>query len=282
MEVMAIKFAAAEGVGAYVKNINLADLDAAVVKQLRMGLGEYGVLFFRDQSLLPEQHIAMAGAFGSININRFFTAIEGYPEISQVLKEPNHKGNVGGKWHTDHSYDQIPALGSVLVARELPSKGGDTIFRNMATAYETLPEALKRQIQTLKALHSSRHVFGAAAYIDNDLLGRLGNTDLATQDAVHPLVIQHPISKKSVLYVNPQFTVSIEGMEKTEGDAMLKKLYVHAMQPQFAHRFQWKEGSVVFWDNRASWHTALNDYQGERRLMHRITVEGCELLAVAS
>ena len=125
-------------------------------------------------------------------------------------------------------------------------------------------------------------VLFAAAYIDNDLLGRLGNTDLATQDAVHPLVIQHPISKKSVLYVNPQFTVSIEGMEKTEGDAMLKKLYVHAMQPQFAHRFQWKEGSVVFWDNRASWHTALNDYQGERRLMHRITVEGCELLAVAS
>ena len=279
---MAIEIEAANGVGAYVRNINLAEVDSAEVERLRTALGEYGVLFFRDQDLSPEQHIQFAESFGKININRFFTAIDGYPSIAQVLKEPSHQKNVGRFWHTDHSYDQVPALGSILVARELPSKGGDTVFRNMATAYETLPDEMKQRILPLKALHSSRHVFGAKAYTDNDLQGRLGNTELATQDAIHPLVIQHPISKKPVLFVNPQFTVQVEGMDKTEGDELLDSLYTHAMQAQFEHRFQWRHGSVVFWDNRASWHQALNDYPGERRLMHRITVEGCELESVIS
>ena len=112
--------------------------------------------------------------------------------------------------------------------------------------------------------------------------GRLGNTAEATQDAIHPMVIQHPISKKPVLYVNPQFTVGIEGMEKEEGDELLQSLYDHALQAQFEHRFQWQDGSVVFWDNRFGWHKALNDYPGERRLMHRITVEGCELEGVVA
>lgn len=279
---MTIEFEAGQGAGAYVKNVNLAELDAASAAQLRTGLGEYGVLFFRDQSLSPEHHIKMAEAFGAVNINRFFSAIEGYPSIAQVLKEPSQKGNLGETWHTDHSYDQIPALGSILVARELPSKGGGTIFRNMAAAYEALPDEMKQKILSLKALHSSRHVFGAAAYSDNDLQGRLGNTADATQDAIHPIVIQHPISKKSVLYVNPQFTVSVEGVEKAESDTLLETLYTHAMQPQFEHHFHWEEGSVVFWDNRAGWHSAQNDYQGERRLMHRITVEGCEFFGARS
>jgi taurine dioxygenase len=99
----------------------------------------------------------------------------------------------------------------------------------------------------------------------------------ATQDAIHPMVIRHPISKKLVLYVNPQFTVGIEGLHKVDGDKLLESLYAHALQPQFEHRFQWQDGSVVFWDNRFGWHQAQNDYPGERRLMHRITIEGCEL-----
>ena len=279
---MALEIEAAKGVGAYVKNVDLAQLDNDSVEKLRAALGEFGVLFFRDQNLTEVQHIELAESFGTININRFFTAIEGYPKIAQVLKDINHKTNVGSVWHTDHSYDHIPALGSILVARELPSKGGDTIFRNMPAAYEALPEATKQKIQKLKALHSSRHVFGASAYSgsDNDLQGRLGNTAEATQDAIHPLVIMHPISNKPVLYVNPQFTVGIEGLDKAEGDALLQDLYDHALQAQFEHRFEWREGSVVFWDNRFGWHKALNDYPGERRLMHRITIEGCALESV--
>lgn len=274
---MALEIEAAEGVGAYVKNIDLTQLDNDSVEQLRAALGEFGVLFFRDQRLTEAQHIELAESFGTININRFFTAIDGYPKIAQVLKDTNHKTNVGSVWHTDHSYDHHPALGSILVARDLPSKGGDTIFRNMSAAYEALPEETKVKIQKLKALHSSRHVFGAFAYSDNDLHGRLGNTAEATQDAIHPVVIQHPISQKPVLYVNPQFTVSIEGLVKSDSDQLLQSLYDHALQAQFEHRFEWREGSVVFWDNRFGWHKALNDYPGERRLMHRITIEGCAL-----
>ena len=156
---MTIRIQAAQGVGAYVDNVNLAELKTNEVEQLRAALGEYGVLFFREQNLSPEQHIKLAESFAPININRFFTAIDDYPKIAQVLKEPTHKSNVGSVWHTDHSYDQIPALGSILVAQELPSNGGDTIFRNMHAAYETLPDVIKKQILPLKALHSSRHVF---------------------------------------------------------------------------------------------------------------------------
>ncbi len=281
---MAIEFDAADGVGAYVRSVNLAEVDAASVDILRAGLGEYGVLYFREQSLSPEQHLRLAESFGPININRFFSAINGYPGIAQVLKEPEQKTNIGGVWHTDHSYDQIPALGSILVARELPNKGGDTLFVNMAAAYEALPDEMKQTILPLKALHSSRHVFGDAAYTDDyskDLKGRFGNTKNATQDAIHPLVIQYPISKKPVLYVNPQFTVQVEGMAKPDSDALLESLYAHALQEQFQHRLKWQDGSVVFWDNRASWHSAENDYQGERRLMHRITVEGEALKALS-
>ena len=125
---MTIKFEVADGVGAYVRNVNLAQVDASAVEVLRTGLGEYGVLFFRDQSLSPAEHLRLAESFGPININRFFSAIDGYPGIAQVLKEPAQKANIGEVWHTDHSYDQIPALGSILVACSYEKMASGYIF----------------------------------------------------------------------------------------------------------------------------------------------------------
>ncbi len=247
--------------------------------EIRNALAEHGVIFFRDQKLTPEQHIAFARSIAPININRFFKAAPGHPEIAEVRKEPDQKANIGGGWHTDHSYDQMPALGSVLLAREVPSRGGDTMFAAMWLAYEGLSSGLKRTLEGLKAVHSSRHVFGAKGKTEKgrDYGGRLGNEDAATQDAVHPVVLTHPESGRKVLFVNRAFTTHFEGWTAEESKPLLDYLYAHGSRPEYQTRFQWREGSIAFWDNRSTWHLAVNDYHGERRLMHRITLEGTPL-----
>ncbi len=268
---------AAAGAGAYVHGVDLSSpLDSSVLQQLRQALGETGVLFFREQNLAPEQHIELAEHFGAININRFFTPVEQHPKIAEVRKEPTQQKNIGSEWHTDHSYDEIPAMGSILVARETPTTGGDTVFASMFSAYEALSPGLQEMLCSLRAVHSSRHVFGAAARQLRSKPGdtRIGNADAATQDAVHPVVIRHPISQRPALYINPQFTLRFDGWTQEESKPLLNFLAAHATHHQHTHRFQWQPGSVAFWDNRATWHLAINDYQGQRRLMHRVTVEG--------
>lgn len=281
---MALESKPASGAGAYITGVDLSSLTDSEVRFIRKNLGEYGVVFFRDQSLSPDGHIELANRFGSINVNRFFQPVDGYPLIAEVRKEPTQEKNIGELWHTDHSYDQIPALGSILVARELPDSGGDTLFSSMINAYEALPKDLKEQVEKLTATHSSRHVFGAKRYSESDskeLAGRLGNSDAATQDAVHPVIIKHPISAKRAIYVNPNFTLRINELSESDSQSLLHTLYEHCQKEEFRHSFNWEPGSVAFWDNRATWHKALNNYPGQRRLMHRITVEGEPLLAGA-
>ena len=256
-------------VGAEIGGIDLAaPVQDAPMAELRQAFGEHGVIFFRDQHLTPEQHVAAAERFGPININRFFAHVPGYPTIAEVRKEPEQQRNIGGGWHTDHSYDEVPALGSMLYAREVPKTGGDTLFASMYAAYDALSDGLK-------ALHSSRHVFGPAATARRgDLEGRIRNAELATQDAVHPVVIRHPDTGRKALYVNPGFTLRFEGWTDDESRPLLEYLYRHAVRPEFTCRFHWRDGSRALWDNRSTWHFAVNDYHGERRLLHRITIEG--------
>ncbi len=266
--------------GAEVSGVDLArDLTPERVQALQAGLGAHGVLVFRDQTLAPEAHLAMGEAFGGVNINRFFRAVEGHPGIAEVRKEPEQRSNIGNDWHTDHSYDAEPALGSILVARELPPTGGDTQFASMYAAWEALSDGLKAMLADMKAVHSSRHVFGARARYrrESDLTGRLGNTEAATQDAVHPVVIRHPVSGRPALYVNRGFTLRFDGWTEEESRPLLEMLYRHGSRPEFTCRVRFRPGTVVFWDNRCTWHYALNDYPGHRRLMHRVTVEGAPL-----
>lgn len=268
----------AGAIGAEIRGVDLARLDDATFAEIRQAFHDHGVIFFRDQDITPEQHIAVARRFGPINVNRFFTPVPGHPEIAEVRKEPDQKKNIGEVWHTDHSYDQVPALGSLLVAREVPPHGGDTMFASMYAAYDALSDGLKRTLEGLRAIHSSRHVFGHdAAYHHNDLKGRLHNPDAATQDAVHPVVIRHPETGRKALYVNRNFTVGIEGWTREESAGLLDFLYRHGERPEFTCRFRWARGSVALWDNRCTWHFAINDYHGSRRLMHRITIEGTPL-----
>ena len=266
-------------VGAEVSGVDLNCLDEATLAELREAHAQYSVLFFRNQQLTPEAHIALAQGWGEINVNRFFTPVENYPQIAEVRKEPDQKFNIGGGWHTDHSYDQIPALGSLLYAKEVPTTGGDTLFAGCGAAFDTLSEGIKDTLRTLRAVHSSRHVFGQSAAMPDDVTGLFTNADQATQDAVHPVVIRHPLSGREILYVNPGFTTHIEGWSIQESAPLLEFLYGHIARPEHTCRFHWQPGSLAFWDNRATWHLAVNDYHGQRRLMHRITVEGEPLAA---
>jgi taurine dioxygenase len=264
--------------GAELHGLDLArPLSQEDAREVRGALAEHGVIFLRDQRITPEQHIAFARQIAPININRFFKAVSGHPEIAEVRKEPAQTTNIGGGWHTDHSYDQIPALGSILLAREVPPRGGDTLFAAMWLAYESLSDGLKRTLSGLKAVHSSRHVFGPKAQYTKGMGERIGNAEAATQDAVHPVVVRHPESGRKVLYVNRAFTTHFEGWTPEESKPLLDYLYAHGARPEFQTRFQWKDGSIAIWDNRSTWHFAVNDYQGERRLMHRITLEGTPL-----
>jgi taurine dioxygenase len=269
----------AGALGAEILGVDLtAPLDDALFAEIRQAFHDHSVIFFRDQHITPDQHIAFARRFGPINVNRFFTAVPGHPEIAEVRKEPDQKKNIGEAWHTDHSYDEIPALGSMLVAREVPDHGGDTMFASMHAAYEALSPGLQRTLEGLRATHSSRHVFGAEArYHGTDLKGRLHNPDAATQDATHPVVIRHPDTGRKALYVNANFTTGIEGWTREESAALLDFLYQHGQRPEFTCRFRWANGSIALWDNRSTWHCAVNDYHGQRRLMHRITIEGTAL-----
>ena len=262
-------------VGAEIAGIDLREPLAPQVREtVQQAMNEHGVVFFRDQALTEDQHISLARQFGDININRFFSHVPTHPEIALVVKEPDQTRNIGGGWHTDHSYDRIPAVGSMLYAREIPPKGGDTLFASMYAAYDALSDGLKQTLEGMRGVQSSRHVFGVKR---GDLEGRIGNYELATQDATHPVVITHPDSGRKALYVNPGFTIGFDGWTADESRPLLEYLYRHAQKPEFSCRFQWQVGSLAFWDNRSTWHYALNDYQGERRLLHRITIEGVAL-----
>ena len=268
-------------VGAEILGVDIGgELTPDEIQAIRNGFTQHGVVFFRDQALSEQQHIAFARRWGAININRFFAAHPAYPEIALVLKEPHQRDNIGGGWHTDHSYDEIPALGSVLVARELPPTGGATAFASMYDAFDALPARLKRRIEGLRAVHSARHVFGnhaSEAIRESDTrAGRIGNAAVADvlEDVVHPVILRHPLSGKRAIYVNPGFTTHIVGLEEQESRDLLAEIYAHCLHPGFIEDFEWREGSVAFWDNRATWHFARNDYPGHRREMHRITIEG--------
>jgi taurine dioxygenase len=245
---------------------------------IRQAFIDHSVIAIRGQELAPEDQLAFARRWGAINVNRFFAVVPEYPEIAVVLKEPDQTAAIGEDWHTDHSYDQIPAMGSILYALETPAVGGDTMFASMAAAYDALSEGLKATLGRLRAWHSSRHAFGAVVVdAETSQDGRIGNAAAATQDALHPMVISHPLSGRKGLYVNPDFTTHIDGWSKAESAALLGYLYAHCAKPEFTCRVRWTPGTVTMWDNHATWHKAVNDYHGHRRLMHRVTVDGVEL-----
>jgi taurine dioxygenase len=201
--------------------------------------------------------------------------VNNFQQIAKVEKKKNATRAIGDGFHSDHTYEFTPALGSILVARVLPKSGGGTVFVDMAKAYESLPQEIKNKINGLRAVHSSFHVFGRS-HVDDPVHGNFDDGDFEKkkqqQAHTHPVVINHPKSGKKTLFVNPGFTTHFEGKSMDESKELLELLYSHALQKQHMHIFHWCANSAVMWDNRAVWHCAMNDYTGQYRYMERITI----------
>lgn len=278
MDTLTLDLERLPGCGALVRDVDIRSADDVTVDALRQAIFDHGVVFLHDQQLEPDDQIAFARRLAPIVINRFFPKTERWPEIAKVEKTETQTSNIGGGWHTDHSYDAAPAMGSVLLAIQTPPTGGDTLFADMYAAYDALSPQMKARLEGLSARHGSSHVFGeGAAYAQAGRPEMAGHAD--TPEAVHPVVITHPGSGKQALYVNPGFTREIVGLGAEESRALLDELFAHAIRPDFVHRFSWRPGSMAIWDNRATWHYARNDYHGHYRLMHRITLDGVALSA---
>jgi taurine dioxygenase len=266
----------AGALGAEIHGVDLArDLSEQTVAAIRRAWLEHLVLFFRDQDLPPARFLAFARRFGEPIEYPFVKGLDEAPEIIPVLKLESERVNFGGIWHSDTAYLAVPPMASMLVAREVPPAGGDTEFANMYLAYETLSDGMKRLLQGLVAVNSS-----AAADVSRTREDRLKDSARADArkeySAAHPVVRVHPETGRRALYVNVAHTVRFDGMTEEESAPILRYLYRHQVRPELTCRFRWRPGSLAFWDNRCAQHNAINDYQGHRRLLHRITLAGDE------
>ncbi|MEE4538612.1 MAG: TauD/TfdA family dioxygenase [Erythrobacter sp.] len=263
--------------GVAINGVSLASCSADELQAVKQAIYEHGVAVFREQDFTPEDHIAFAKKWGGIDCNSYFPLNAEHPEIALVRKEADQVTNIGGAWHTDHSYDQVPAMGSILVARELPPIGGDTMWAHMGAAYDALPQELKDAVSELEAFHTADHVYKEdGLYAQTDQGRSLRGQDLKT-GAVHPVVVRHPETGRKILYINRAFTIHLVGQTREESLPLLNQLFDAALTPTNQCRLAWRPGTVAIWDNRTTWHNALNDYQGHAREMHRITLSGTAL-----
>jgi taurine dioxygenase len=265
----------AGALGAEISGVDLAQpLPDETIAAIRRALVEHQVIFFRDQDLTPAQQVAFGRRFGPLNIHPYVTGMAGQPEVMEIIKEPSDRINFGGGWHSDMSFLETPAIGSILYAVELPAWGGDTLFASQAAAFEALSPGLQKTLEGLNAVHSASREYSAQGHSAQ----KRGAMQVAEADGyvgeyVHPMVLVHPETGRKALYVNPAFTLRIEGWKTKESRALLDYLFDHCRYEAFTCRFAWAKGSVAFWDNRSVWHFALNDYLGQRRHMRRVTVD---------
>lgn len=261
-------------IGAELLGVDLAkDLSPATIKDIRQALLDNLVVFFRDQTLTPEQQIAFVEKFGPISTTPVYQTLDAYPVIMPVIKEATDKDVIGDTWHTDETYHPQPPMGSVLYAREVPVVGGDTLWSNLYLAYERLSDGMKAQLEGVYAIHSNDFL-NANARLRNSTRSTKLREDVGRIDSRHPVVRTHEETGRKGLFVNQPFTYCFEGMTRDESLPLLQYLYQMTSKPELTCRFRWQKGSMAFWDNRCTMHYAINDYPGQRREMHRITIQG--------
>jgi taurine dioxygenase len=264
----------AGAIGAELHGVDIgADLPAGTVAAIRQALLDYGVIFFRGQDLPPDRFLTFGRRFGPPVEYPFLNGIEGFAEIIAVTKLEHEKVNFGGVWHSDTTYLEEPPMATLLVAREVPEAGGDTLFANQYLAYETLSDGMKRLLGGLKGISSS--LKADASKTREDRIKSDGSAEARkVLIAEHPAVRTHPETGRKALFVNRAHTTGFAGMTPEESAPILEYLFRHQIRPEFTCRFRWEPGSLAIWDNRCAQHYAVNDYAGHRRIMHRITLAG--------
>ena len=266
----------AGALGAEVHGADLSQpLDDETFAEIRRAFLENNVVFFRGQTLTPEQFLAFAGRWGGIHRHPYVQPIDGYPDILEILKTETDTRNFGGRWHTDQSFAPRPALGTLLYALETPDPGGDTAFANQYLAYDALSDGMKAMLDGLRAVFNGDRVHGQSRQQSYLAGGSMQARDTGGEQTVstHPVVRTHPETGRKALYVGSH-TQMFENMSEAESLPLLDFLRAHAVRPEFTCRFRWAPGALALWDNRCTQHCALNDYPGQRRRMHRITIQG--------
>ena len=261
-------------IGAVVHDFDLSRLeDEAARAELRKALVQYQVLFFRNQTLTPEQHIAVANVFGDPDKAKAFFPRHDTQKTIEVL-EAKPGGNRYGtdQWHTDITFAANPPTGTVLYSHITPAIGGDTVWASGTAVYDSLPRALQLYLEELHAIHSFEHS-GWPTYFEKqkegDAIYRKARND--HRPVVHPVIQTHPFTGKKIVYVSPNFTDRIKGLPRQESDALLSFLFARFQRPEFQARLRWEKNTVAIWDNRATVHYAVTDYGDEHRLLHRVT-----------
>jgi taurine dioxygenase len=259
--------------GAEVAGVDLASgLPDDAVAEIRCAWLEHLVLFFRDQPLSPKEMLELARRLGEPVEYPFVSGLDGFPEIIAVTKLPHETVNFGGIWHSDTVYLERPPMGTMLVAREVPPTGGDTMWANMYAAYEALSPGMQRLLDGLRAVNSS--ALADVSKTREDRIRDSGSGGDREYLAEHPVVRTHPETGRKALYVNVAHTLRFADMTEEESRPLLQYLFEHSVRPEFTCRFHWEVGSIALWDNRCTMHNPINDYHGFTRRMHRISLAG--------
>ena len=267
-------------IGAEIEGVDLTEpLSAERADQLRGLLARHHVLFFRAQHLNLEQQKRFTEAFGPLLSLPYVTPMEGEPQVIRVYKGAEERGGVfGGDWHTDFSFLERPPAGSVLSAHTVPPQGGDTLWVSQAAAWEALPSPLQELLAGRNAVHVGKP-YGVkwAPPLETQTgagMEMARGDPTADEDRLHPAVLRHPVTGRQMLFLNPTYVVRLDGMSEEESRPVLEAVQRHSIRPEFTCRFRWSPGTVAVWDNLATQHYAVNDYQGFERLMYRTTFGG--------
>jgi taurine dioxygenase len=256
-------------IGAEIRGISLArPLGDGLREELNRALLEWKVLFFRAQHLTPAQQRAFARTWGELETNPLL-AQGASEDVVRFDKGSGTTPTFENVWHADVTFRERPALGAVLQLREVPPVGGDTLWADMAAAYDNLPREVKHRIDGATAVHD--FIPGFARFYPPERLAPLQD---AFPPVAHPVVRTHPDTGRRLLFVNASFTTRITGMERDESDRLLSYLFQQAHVPEYQVRFHWQPGDVAFWDNRATQHYAVNDYAPHRRVAERVAIAG--------
>lgn len=269
----------ADGFGAEVRGLDLSrPLPPTVMTTLKRAFADHSVLWFPDQPLDHDQLEAFTLQWGAFGVDPYVAPLADRPHILEVRREPDETASVfGGAWHSDWSFQETPPAITILHAKVIPPQGGDTLYADGYRAFGALSPAFQRMIQPLRAVHSAARPYGASGFYAREG-GRKGMTILPSAEAertfAHPLVRRHPESGRPALFVNPVYTVGIEGFDEAESAALLTFLVKHMTEPRFVYRHTWAANMLTMWDNRCCLHNATGGYDGHARILHRTTVAG--------
>lgn len=262
-------------IGAEVFGVDLNHLSAEQEAEIRTAFAQYLVLAFRRQdALTPENHIAFTELFGTMQPIAHLDHIDGYPQIQPIHRDAGDRKRVTGElFHNDSTYLPTPPIAIAMRAITLPPAGGDTAFANMQLAFDMLSPTMQELLLGLRVVHSAKRLFGSGAD-QSQVHMKTMNPAEGDQELTHPLVITHPVSRRKCVFVNPAYSIRIEGLHASESDAILAFLYAHCSQIALTARVRWEPGTLVLWDNWGAHHSAIGDYEGHQRTLHRVSVGG--------